>query len=117
MVRKLKFKEGVSGNKDNENETNTHKNLKRVIQTVYHICKTSKESSDKDEGSTNEAFKRKKKGTNRQRERKYNNYSQNETKVTEQLRTKSISKEMNKSRDQLPTAQNSSGLKKITNKT
>ena len=52
------------------------------------ICKTSKESSDKDEGSTNEAFKRKKKGTNRQGERKYNNYSQNETKVTEQQKPK-----------------------------
>ena len=116
MVRKLKFKEGVSGNKDNENETNTHKNLKRVIQTVYHICKTSKESSDKDEGSTNEAFKRKK-GPNRQGERKYNNYNQNKIKVTEQLRTNSISKEMNRSGDQLPTAQNSSDLEKITNKT
>ena len=82
----------VSRNKDNENETNTHKKLKGVIQTAYHISKTSKESSDKDEGSTHKAYQRKDKGTNRQGERKYNNYSQIETKVTERLRTRSISK-------------------------
>ena len=46
----------ISGNKDNENEINTHKGLKGVIQTAYHISKTSKESSDKDGGSTDEAF-------------------------------------------------------------
>ena len=46
----------ISGNKDNENEINTHKGLKGVIQTAYHISKTSKDSSDKDGGSTDEAF-------------------------------------------------------------
>ena len=97
---------GVSRNKDNENETNS------VIQTAYHISKASKESSGKDKGSTDEVYQRKEKGNNRQGERKYNNYSQNETKVTERLRTRSVSKEMNKSGDQLPTAQNSSDLEK-----
>ena len=103
---------GVSGNKDIENETNTHQKLKGVIQTAYHTIKTSKESSGKDEGSADEVYQRKEKGTNRQGERKYNNYSQNETKVTERLRTRSISKEKNKSGDQLLTAQNSSNLEK-----
>ena len=102
---------GVSRNKDNENETNS------VIQTAYHISKASKESSGKDKGSTDEVYQRKEKGNNRQGERKYNNYSQNETKVTERLRTRSVSKEMNKSGDQLLTAQNSSNLEKKTNKT
>ena len=105
---------GVSRNKDNENKTNTHKKLKGVIQTVYHISKDSKESSGKDEGSTDEVFQKKEKGTYRQGKRKYNNYSQNETKVTERLRTRSVSKEMNKSGDRLPTAQNSSELEKKT---
>ena len=99
---------GVSRNKDNENETNS------VIQTAYHISKASKESSGKDKGSTDEVYQRKEKGNNRQGERKYNNYSQNETKVTERLRTRSVSKEMNKSGDQLLTAQNSSNLEKKT---
>ena len=108
---------GVSRNKDNENETNTHKKLKGVIQAVYHISKGSKESSGKDEGSTDEVCQRKAKGTNRQCERKYNNYSQNETKVKERLRTRSVSIEMNKSEDQLPTAQNSSDLEKKKNET
>ena len=60
---------GVSRNKDDENETNTHQKLKGVIQTAYHISKVSKESSGKDEGSTNEACQRKEKGTNRQGEK------------------------------------------------
>ena len=107
---------GVSGNKDIENETNTHQKLKGVIQTAYHTIKTSKESSGKDEGSADEVYQRKEKGTNRQGERKYNNYNQNETKVTERLRTRSVSKEMNKSGDQLLTAQNSSNLEKKTKK-
>ena len=102
---------GVSRNKDNENETNS------VIQTAYHISRASKKSSGKDKGSTDEVYQRKEKGNNRQGERKYNNYSQNETKVTERLRTRSVSKEMNKSGDQLLTAQNSSNLEKKTNKT
>ena len=108
---------GVSMNKDNENETNTHKKLKGVIQTVYHISKASKESSGKYEGSTDEVYQRKQKGTNGQSAKKYNHYSQNETKVTERIRTRSVSKEMNKSGDQLPTAENSSDLEKKTNKT
>ena len=83
-------------NKGNENETNTHKKLKGVLQTAYHISKTSKESSDKDKGSTDEAYQRKKKRINGQGEREHNNYSQNETKVTERLRTRRVSKEMNK---------------------
>ena len=87
-----------------------------MIQTAYHTSKASKESSSKDEGSADEEYQRKK-GTNRQGERKYNNYSQNEPKVTERLRTRSVSKEMNKSGDQLLTAQNSSNLEKKTNKT
>ena len=107
---------GVSRNKDIENKTNTHWKLKRVIQTAYHTSKASKERSSKDEGSADEEYQRKK-GTNRQGERKYNNYRQNETKVTERLRTRSVSKEMNKSGDQLLTAQNSSNLEKKTNKT
>ena len=60
---------GVSRNKDDENETNTHQKLKGVIQTAYHISKVSKESSGKDEGSTNEVCQRKEKGTNRQGEK------------------------------------------------
>ena len=106
---------GVSRNKDHENEMNTHKGLKGVIQTAYHISKTSKKSSGKDGGSTEEAFQRKEKETNKQGERKNNNYSKNETKVTERLRTRSVSKEMNESGDQLPVAQNSSDLGKKTN--
>ena len=104
----------VSRNKDNENKTNTHKKLKGVIQTVYHISKDSKESSGKDKGSTDEVFQKKEKGTYKQGERKYNNFSQNETKVTERLRTRSVSKEMNKSGDRLPAAQNSSELERKT---
>ena len=60
---------GVSRNKDDENETNTHQKLKGVIQTAYHISKVSKESSGKDEGSTDEVCQRKEKGTNRQGEK------------------------------------------------
>ena len=105
----------VSSHEDNKNETNTLKKLKGVMRTAYHISKASKESSGEDEGSTDKAYQRKEKGTNRQRERKYNNYSQNETKVTENARTRNGSKEMNKSLDQLPTAQNSSDLEKKTN--
>ena len=105
---------GVSRNKIIENETNTLQKLKGVIQTAYHTIKTSKESSGKDEGSADKVYQRKEKGTNRQGERKYNNYSQNEPKVTERLRTRSVSKEMNKSGDQLLTAQNSSNLEKKT---
>ena len=69
---------GVSKTEDNGNETNIHKKLIRVIQTAYHISKTIKESSNKDEGSTNEreAYQRREKGTNRQGER-IHNYSQN----------------------------------------
>ena len=107
----------VSKNKDNENETNTHQKLKGVMQTAYQISKASKESSVKNEGSTDEVYQRKEKGTNRQGERKPTDYSQNETKVTETLRNRSISKEINKSGDQLPTAQNSSDLEKKTNET
>ena len=103
---------GVSGNKDIENETNTHQKLKGVIQTAYHTSTASKESIGKDEGSADEVYQRKEKGTKRQGERKYNNYSQNETKVTERLRTRSVSKDKNKSGDQLLTAQNSSNLEK-----
>ena len=108
---------GVSRNKDNANETNTHQKLKGVIQTAYHISKASNESSVKDEGSTDEVYQRKEMGTNRQGERKHNNYSQNETKVTERLRTRSIGKKINKSGDQLRTAQNSLDLEKKTNET
>ena len=114
---------GVSRNKSNENETNNHKKLKGIIQTVYHISKTRKESSDKDGGSTNEreAHQMKEKGTNRQGERKYDNYiqndSQNETKITERLRTRSITKEIYKPGDKLLTAQNLSYLEQKTNKT
>ena len=87
------------------------------MQTAYQIRKASKESSVKNEGSADEVYQRKEKGTNRQGERKHTNYSQNETKVTETLRTRSISKGINQSGDQLPTAQNSSDLEKKTNKT
>ena len=83
----------VSRNKDNENETNTHQKLKGVIQRAYHISKASKESSVKNEGSTDEVHQRKEMGTNRQGERKPTNYSQNETKVTETRRTRSMNKE------------------------
>ena len=83
----------ASRNKDNENETNTHQKLNGVIQTAYHISKASKESSVKNEGSTDEVHQRKEKGTNRQGERKPTNYSQNETKVTETRRTRSMNKE------------------------
>ena len=38
-------------------------------------------------------------------------------KVTERLRTRSVSKEMNKLGDKLPTGQNSSDLEKMTNET
>ena len=84
---------GVSRNKSNENETNIHKKLKRIIQTVNHISKTRKESSDKDGGSTDEreAYQMKEKGTNSQ------NDSQNESKITERLKTRSITKEIIKS--------------------
>ena len=43
---------GISMDKDNENESNIHKKLKGVIQSGYYISETSKESSDKDEGTT-----------------------------------------------------------------
>ena len=46
----------ASRNKDNENETNTHQKLNGVIQTAYHISKASKESSVKNEGSTDEVY-------------------------------------------------------------
>ena len=61
----------VSRNKYNENETNVHKKLKGLIKTVYHISKTSNESSDKDAESTDEreAYQRKEKGTNRKGEK------------------------------------------------
>ena len=108
---------GVSRNKGIENETNTHQKLKGVIQTAYRTSKASKESSGEDEGSTDEVYQRTEEGANRQGERKYYNYGQNETKVTERLRTRSVRKEMNKSGDQLPTAQNSSNLEKKTNET
>ena len=110
---------GVSRNKSDENKTNIHKKLKGIIQTAYHISKTSKESSDKDEGSTDEreAYLKKEKETNGQSERKYYNYSQNESKIIERLITRSISKEINKSEDQLLTAQNLSDLEQKTNKT
>ena len=96
----------VSKNKANENETNTHQKLKGVMETAYQISKASKERSVKNKGSTDEVYQRKEKGTNRYGERKHTNYSQNETKVTETLRIRSISKEMGKSGDELPTAQN-----------
>ena len=57
------------------------------------------------------------KGTNRQGERAFHNYSQNssqnELKITERLRTRSISK----SGDKLLTAQNSSDVEQKKNKT
>ena len=84
---------------------------------MYYISKVSKESSDKDEESADEVYQRKEKETNRQGERKYYIYRQNEMKVTERLRTRSVSKEMNKSGDKLPTGQNSSDLEKMTNET
>ena len=65
---------GVSRNKDIENETNTHQKLKGLIQTAYYTSKASKESSGEDEGSTDEVYQRKEKGTNSQGGRKYNNY-------------------------------------------
>ena len=108
---------GVSRNKDDENEANTHQKLKGVIQTANHISKAGKESSGKDEGSTDKVYQKKEKENNRQDERNYNKYRQNETKVTERLRTRSVSKEMNKSGDQLPTGRNSSDLEKKINET
>ena len=39
-----------------------------------------------------ETYQMMKKGTNRQDERKYDNYNQNESKLTEQLRARSIDK-------------------------
>ena len=110
---------GVSRNKSNENETNVHKKLKGIIQTTYHISKSRKESSDKDGESTDErqAYQMEEKGTNRQSERKYDNYNQNnsknESKITDTLRTRRISK----SRDKLLTAHNSSDLEQRKNKT
>ena len=61
----------VSSNKYNENKTKIHKKLKGLIKTVYHISKTSNESSDKDAESTDEreAYQRKEKGTNRKGEK------------------------------------------------
>ena len=109
--------------KSNENETNIHKKLKGIIQTVNNINKTRKESSDKDGGSTNEreAYQMKEKGTNRQGEKKCYNYSQNdsqkESKITEKLITRSISKEIVKSGDKLLRVQNSLDLEHKTNKT
>ena len=91
---------GVSENKSYENETNIHKKLKEIIQTAYHISKTKQDSSGKDGGSTGEreAYQVKEKGTNRQGERKYDNYSQNnnqnKSKVTERLRTRKVSTEI-----------------------
>lgn len=41
----------------------------------------------------------KEKGTNRQGGRKYDNYSQNKSKLTKRLRIRIINKEINKSRD------------------
>ena len=69
---------GVSRNKSNENQTNIHKKLKGIMQITYHISKTRKWSSDKDGGSTDEreAYQMTEKGTNRQREIKYDKYSQ-----------------------------------------
>ena len=102
---------GISRSKSNENETNIHKNLKGIIDTAYHISKTRKESSDKEGQSTDEIkiYQIKEKGTNRQGERKYDNcnqnYSQNEPKLTERLRTRRIIKEINKSQDKLPAPQ------------
>ena len=61
----------------------------KIIQTLSHISKTKKESSDEEGGSTDEreTYQMKEKGTNRQGERKYDNYSQNdsqnESKLTE----------------------------------
>ena len=89
---------GVSRNKNNENESNIHKNPKEIIQTPHHVSKTRKESGNKDGGSTDEreAYQMKEKRTNRQGERKYNNHNQNigqnESKITERLRTRSINK-------------------------
>ena len=59
----------------------------------------------------------KEKRTNRQNERKYNNYSQNKSKLTERLRTRNITKQINKSGDKLLIAPNLSDLEQKTNKT
>ena len=63
----------------------------------------------------------KEKGTSRQGERKYDNYSQNdsenESTLTESLRTRSKNKDTNKSGDKLLIAQNLSDLEQKTNKT
>ena len=109
---------GVLRNKSNENETNIHKKPKGIIQTPYHISKTRKENSDKDEGSKDEreAYQMKEKGTNRHSERKYDYHSQNESHITKRLRNRSKNKEINKSRDKLLTAQNLSDLEQKTNK-
>ena len=94
-----------------------------ATQTVSQISKTRKKSSDKDGGSTDEreANQIKEKGTNRKGERKYYDYSQNdsqnESKVTGRLRSRSISKEMIKSEDKLLIAQNSLDMEQKTNKT
>ena len=88
----------VSRNKSNENETSIYKKLKGIIQAANHISKTRKESNDKGGRSTDEreAYQLKAKETNRQRDRKYYNYSQNDsqhvTKIRERLRTRSINK-------------------------
>ena len=114
---------GISKNKSNESETNIHKKLKGIVQTANYIIKTRKVSSDKDGGSTDEgeAYQMKEKGTNRQGGKNMNNYSQddsqNESKITERLRTRSINKEIIKSGDKLLTAQNVLDLEQKTNKT
>ena len=70
----------VSRNKSKENKTNILKKL-GIMQTANHISKTRKKSSDKGGRSTDEreAYQMKEKGTNRQGERKYYNYSQNDS--------------------------------------
>ena len=114
---------GVSRNKSNENESNIHKKPKGIIQTAYHISKIKKESSDKEGGSADEreTYRMKRKGTNRQDEKKYDNFSQNDSqsqsKLTKRLTTRSINKETNKPGDELLTAQNLPDLEQKTNKT
>ena len=77
--------------KSNENETNIHKKLKGIIETANNINKTRKESSDKDEGSTNEreAYQMKEKGTNRQGEKKYYNYREPTGRVKKNIQLQS----------------------------
>lgn len=92
----------VSRNKSNKNETNIYKTPKGIIQKADQISKTRKEISDKEGGSTDsrELNQTREKVTSRHGEKKCDNYSQNDSqnksKLTEKLRTRSINKEIKK---------------------